>query len=321
MMFEVLAKAKSVVEKSRHVRINHEALRKFSRELGEHGTPAPNWDAEYHFKGNNEETVAYLLAVDAVNFCFWPPPGEKKWEISYKGKIYSGYYGLAVSFKKALESGIPLIEASFLDSLTPRQLRDVLAGKGVLQLVEERLSNLKELGGVLLEKYNGRASDLVAAAEGSAITLVRRLAADFSSFRDQATYNGQDVFFYKRAQLFVADLHGALAGKGTGSFRDIKELTAFADYKLPQVLRHVGVFEYTPGLAGKVDCMVHLGPGSEEEVEIRASTIWAVELIRQEMKRLGKDLHASEIDWLLWNLGQDDAFRAKPYHRTVTTFY
>jgi len=39
------------------------------------------------------------------------------------------------------------------------------------------------------------------------------------------------------------------------------------------------------------------------------------------MKRLGKDVTASEIDWLLWNLGQDDQFRAKPYHRTVTTFY
>jgi len=101
----------------------------------------------------------------------------------------------------------------------------------------------------------------------------------------------------------------------------MKELTAFADYKLPQVLRHVGVFEYAPGLAEKVDRMLHLDPGSEEEVEIRSNTIWAVELIRQEMTRLEKDVRASEIDWLLWNLGQDDAFRAKPYHRTVTTFY
>jgi hypothetical protein len=71
----------------------------------------------------------------------------------------------------------------------------------------------------------------------------------------------------------------------------------------------------------KVDRMVQLDPGSEEEVEIRASTIWAVDLIRKEMKRLGKEVRASEIDWLLWNLGQDDSYRAKPYHRTVTIFY
>jgi len=321
MMIEVLETAKNVAEKSRHVRINHAALEKFSQELAEGGLPVPNWDAEHHFKGSDEETIAYLLAVDTVNFCFWPPPGEKKWEISYRGNRYSGYYGLAVSLKRALESDIPLTDASFLDSLTLKRFRDVLSGTGVLQLVEERLRNLQEMGRALLDKYNGRASELVAAAGGSATSLMRRLAADFSSFCDQATYQGQKVFFYKRAQLFAADLYGALGGKGLGSFRDIEQLTAFADYKLPQVLRHVGMFEYAPGLAEKVDRMIYLDPGSEEEVEIRASTIWAVELIRQAVKRLGKDVHASEIDWLLWNLGQDDRFRAKPYHRTVTIFY
>ncbi len=320
-MLNVLRTSKTVAESSRQVRINHEALEKFSQELAEDGIPAPAWDAEHHFKGKEEETTAYLLAVDTVNFCFWPPPGHEKWEISYEGKTYSGYYGLAVSLKRALESGIPLTDASSLASLSLKQVRDVIRGTGVLQLVEERLRNLKETGRVLLDKYNGRASELVAAAEGSAINLVKRVASDFPSFRDQATYHGQEVFFYKRAQLFASDLHGALGGKGLASFRDIKELTAFADYKLPQVLRHVGMLEYAPGLAEKVDRMMHLDPGSEEEVEIRANTIWAVELIRQAVKRLGKNVHASEIDGLLWNLGQDDQFRAKPYHRTVSTFY
>jgi hypothetical protein len=320
-MFEVSATSKNVAEKSRHMRINHEALKKFSRELAERGTPIPTWDAEHHLQGNDEEMVAYLLVMDTVNFCFWPPPREKKWEISYRGKSYSGYYGLSVSLKKALESKIPLSDASFLASLTLKQLKDVLAGTGVLQLVEERLRNLQELGRVLLEKYNGRASELVAVAGGSAIKLVRMLAAGFPSFRDQATYQDQKVFFYKRAQLFAADLHGALGGKGLGSFSDMKDLTAFADYKLPQVLRHVGALDYSTGLAEKVDGMMHLDPGSEEEVEIRAGTIWAVELIRREMKLLGKDVNASEIDWLLCNLGQDDEYRAKPYHRTVSIFY
>lgn len=320
-MFEVLATAKNVAEKSRHTRINHEALKKFSQELAQSNTPTPAWDAEHHFQGNDEETVAYLLVVDTINFCFWPPPGSEKWEITYRGKNYSGYYGLAVSLKRALESRIPLTDASFLATLTMKQLKDMFAGTGVLQLMEERLNNLQELGRVLLEKYKGQASELVAATGGSALKLARVLASGFSSFRDEATYQGHKVFFYKRAQLFAADLHGALEGKGLGSFSDMEELTAFADYKLPQVLRHVGALEYSPGLAERVDRMVYLKAGSEDEVEIRANTIWAVELICREMKRLGKDVTASEIDWLLWNLGQDDQFRAKPYHRTVTTFY
>lgn len=320
-MFKVLETAKNVAEKSRHVRINQEALKEFTQELAGRSTLIPAWDAEHHFQGNDEETVAYLLVVDTINSCFWPPPGEKKWEISYRGKNYSGYYGLAVSLKKTLESRIPLTDASFLATLTMKQLKVVLAGTGVLQLMEERLNNLQELGRVLLEKYRGKASELIAVAGGSALKLATTLAADFSSFRDVATYEGQKVFFYKRAQLFAADLHGALEGKGLGSFSDMEELTAFADYKLPQVLRHVGALDYSPGLAERVDRMVYLNAGSEEEVEIRAHTIWAVELIRREMKRLGKEVSASQIDWLLWNLGQDDQFRAKPYHRTLTIFY
>ena len=101
----------------------------------------------------------------------------------------------------------------------------------------------------------------------------------------------------------------------------MSELTAFADYKLPQVLRHLGVLKYTRTLSKKVDQNILLGPGSPDEVEIRANTIWAVELIRQTMAREGKGLRAFEIDWILWNLGQEREFRTKPYHRVVTIFY
>jgi hypothetical protein len=74
-------------------------------------------------------------------------------------------------------------------------------------------------------------------------------------------------------------------------------------------------------LAARVDGNIQLQPGSPEEVEIRANTIWSVELIRRELEHLGKRLRAFEIDWILWNLGQKEEFREKPYHRTVTIFY
>ena len=78
---------------------------------------------------------------------------------------------------------------------------------------------------------------------------------------------------------------------------------------------------YAGDLAERVDRGDFLEPGSPEEVEIRANTLWAVELIRRKMRELGNHLRAFEIDWILWNLGQEERFRAKPYHRTVTVFY
>ena len=41
-------------------------------------------------------------------------------------------------------------------------------------------------------------------------------------------------------------------GEGWGRFDDIGELTAFADYKLPQVLRELGILSYHPDLAKKL---------------------------------------------------------------------
>ena len=136
-----------------------------------------------------------------------------------------------------------------------------------------------------------------------------------------AHYEGREVFFYKRAQIFAADLNGAFHGRDWGRFEDMDKLTAFADYKLPQVLRHLGVLQYDNNLAERVDSNTLIDAGSAEEVEIRANTIWAVELIRQALGRKEKTLTASQIDWMLWNLGQDNTYRAKPYHRTLTVFY
>ena len=320
-MLEVLTTAKEVSEQSTYVHIDREALKAFSKILLGREVAPGTWEPQFHFNGAGESMVFYLLVLDTVNFCFWPEEDKPRWEIPYKSGWLSGYYALAVVLKNALESGIPLADAEYLASLKLDQLRRILGGRGELQLMPERLENLRALGELLLREYEGRASHLVQAAGGSAVSLARILAEKLNSFTDIADYQGKKVYFYKRAQLFAADLQGAFGGEEWGGFRDMGELTAFADYKLPQVLRHAGVLTYEPNLASKVDQMIHLDPGSPDEVEIRANTIWAVELIREELKQRGKDFRAFEIDWLLWTLGQSDEFRIKSYHRTVTIFY
>jgi len=320
-MFEVLEAVKKVAEEGDQVQIDREGLVSFSKKLLADEHEVPPWDRFYHFYDAGEETVSYLLALDSINFCFWPTPGKAKWEIQYKSRKVSGYYALALSLKRALESGISISKADYMAQLSAEELKKILSGQGDLQLLDRRAQILNELGQVLLEEYSGQACKLVEDAEESAIALVRILYRRFSSFRDIARYRGHQISFYKRAQIFAADLHGAFQGRSWGHFTDIDKLTAFADYKLPQVLRHLGILHYAPDLAKKVDQQILLEAGSPEEVEIRANTIWAVELIRQELKAMGKQLRAFEIDWILWNLGQYAKFKEKSYHRTVTIFY
>ena len=320
-MWKVLETARYVAKKSSHVRIDEQALGHFSRKMLKEPIDLPPWDSFHHFFDGSEETVSYLLVLDSLNFCFWPPQGKPKWEIEYKSRKVSGYYALAASLKQALESGIPITKAQYLAQLTLGELKKILAGQGELQLLKQRLRTLHELGKSLLGEYSGQAYRLVESAQGSAIKLSRLLAEKVPSFRDQAEYHGRKVFFYKRAQIFAADLHGTFQGENWGNFKDMDKLTAFADYKLPQVLRYLGILHYSKPLAQKVDQLVYLKVGSPEEIEIRANTIWAVELIRKQLEGTGKGLRPFEIDWILWSMGQQEDFKVKPYHRTLTIFY
>lgn len=317
----VLETTQKVIEQSREVYLDHRVLSDLAREQARGTLSRPGWDPRYHFYDGTLQTVLYFLVLDSLNFCFWPAAGTDRWEIDYEGERLSGYYGLAAALKQAVEDGRPVLEPKYLAALTGNDLRSLLGGRGLLQLPEERGAILRETGQVLLENFAGDPGRLLEPAAGSAAALVRLVAAAFPSFRDTAVYDGQTVTFYKRAQILAADLYGAFGGRGWGAFRDLDRLTAFADYKLPQVLRHLGILNYSGTLARKIDRLELLTPGSPEEVEIRAHTIWAVELIRRETAAAGLKIKAFEIDWLLWNLGQQDAFREKPYHRTRTIYY
>ncbi len=320
-MEEILGTTKTVVDSAEDVGININEIDHFCKRILDEEIGPPSWDFTYHLRVEEREMAAYLLVLDSLNFCFWPKPRTPRWEIEDGQKVISGYNALAFSLKKAFENGVPLSDAKYLANMTKERLKSLLGGRGELQLMDERVGILNELGRVLLREYRGRAYRLVEEAGHSAVNLAFLLGRQISSFRDETGYSGRPVFFYKRAQIFAADLYGALGGKGYGGFKDIHKLTAFADYKLPQVLRHLGILYYSKKLAQKVDKKSIIQPGSPEEVEIRSGTIWAVEFIRRKLGDMEKCCRPFEIDCMLWNMGQNPEFKKSPYHRTVTIFY
>ncbi len=71
----------------------------------------------------------------------------------------------------------------------------------------------------------------------------------------------------------------------------------------------------------KIDAKIEISAGSEEEVEIRANTIWAVELIKEEIRKHGGSITSNQINDYLWIQTQQKNPDDKPYHRTRTTAY
>ncbi len=327
----VLSSTSWVVEHAGQVRINKEQIDLVCPQLLKHYTPTlePFWYDRFHFHDGTERTVNWLLVLDALNFCFWAEKNKPRWRVEYEGEILDGYWAEAASLTRAVEEGIALWDAEYLSRMSREDLAYIFrSNKGAngsagetIPLFDARLAHLHEVGRVLVERYAGQFAHAIEKVKGSAVSLVLLLAQEFPSFRDVAIYHGRDIRFLKRAQICVADLYGALGGKRWGAFTDLDKLTIFADYKLPQVLRHFGVLEYAPELAQRIDNQELLQPGGEEEVELRAATIWACELLRQEMSRVsGQSITAVEVDQLLWFLGQNSA-EMRPYHRTRTIYY
>jgi hypothetical protein len=318
-MNKILESTAFVVKNNEYVHINRDALTELALRWKKEHWEIPAWDSSYHFFDNTERTLTYFFRVDSLNFSFWPL-GKSKYTRIYRGKELTGYNALATSLKFAFEQNHPIEKTSYLLTIKKKELLEILDGKQRLPLIERRLHILHQHALILKNQFNGSFGNVVKQAEGDGPALVDLLVSTFPSFRDEDTFQGQQVFFYKRAQILVNDIHGAFGGKGLGAFSGMEKLTAFADYKLPQVLRHWKVLEYDQKLAMHIAQKFLLQKGSPEEIEIRASTIWAVEYLKEELKRLQINVQSREIDWLLWKKAQEQG-GMQPNHRTRSIYY
>ena len=309
LMSSILESAEMVARNARHLSISYSKAKELAEELVD--KPIPKWDMDVHYKCDDQEKQAnYLLVLDALNFCFWPT----FWAVEYNGKVYNGYMGLAASLKRAIEEGKEIWNKEYLKGISLEDLKEIFRGDGEIALIEKRLEILHEIA-------ENNFLEIIKSSKNSAVVLAEKIAKTYPSFNDVAEYKKQKVPIFKRAQILVADLWGAFEGKGLGQFDDINKLTIFADYKLPQILRHFNIINYFGSLSEKVDKLEQIESGSEEEIEIRCATIYVCDIIREELQRLGRDITSLELDWLLWNLSQDKSLKMKPYHKTLTHFY
>jgi hypothetical protein len=295
-----------VVRLARHVTINDQALARYAATLAATQATPAGWDDENHFRDHGPLTAQYLLVLDALNFCFWP---AAEW----------GYNRLARQLKQATLADPAWLDATALASITPDALAARLDAK--IPLLAERARLLREVGAALAARWQGQFTTMIEATDHAATRLVALITAEFPGFRDHAIYQGQQVFLYKRAQILAGDLWGSFGGQAWGRFDDIADLTMFADYRVPQLLREEGILHYGPRLAPLVDTGRQLDPGSEYEIELRAATIQAVERLRDRLAAQGRPLTALEIDWYLWQQAEARREQFKPHHRTLTIYY
>lgn len=318
--FFVLKTTKKVLADAKFVRINQRAVKKQALIWARTKIKVPSLLRQFHLFDNEDKLLQYIFILDAINFCFWPSKGEKRWGIFYQKNFFKGSFALAFALLRAIEKKIPILESSFLKTITLQQFKKILRGRGELLLLPERVKILHEIGEVLEKKFQGEFVNLVKKANQDVIKLIKLILADFPSFRDENFYRERRVYFYKKVQLLAYEIYHAFQGKSFGKLKNIDRLTVLSDYRVPQILYHFGILEYPLDLQEKIKNLKEIPAGSQTEIEIRAATIWAGEYLKQELKRQGILLRSFEIDWILWNLSHKIKIKF-PHHRTKTTYY
>lgn len=286
----------------------------------------------FHPKSTDPTASNWVFLIDTLNFCFWTPGNDTKWKVDGS----TGYFALCAAIKRAIDGNMDITNPKVYSQITLSQLEAILEGDddGMTKcpLLAERVECLHQVGALLLEKYDGNFENCVKAAGGSAKRLLAQVVDDFPCYRDEATFAGERVSIYKRAQILIGDLWSCYRGQGLGHFDDIDEVTMFADYRVPQVLVHFGCLEYSNELLSILKQDRLMDNGCAEEVEIRGASIHAVELLKNEvLKEL--ELNHPEIsranvnsvllDHFLWDYRRRFAKELEhiPFHKTISVYY
>lgn len=305
-----------VARRARMVKIESGELERFASLLSQHRPTPPSLDPAHLAFRDESTTVAFAITLNAINFGSGYFPHLKK-----NGEL-SGYRTIASALRQRFDREGALSAAQLARATRAEcaklfgQDEDGPAG----ELMGLFASAWNELGAWLIGSYGGAFDGPVREARGSAERLTRLLAR-MPMYQDVATYQGFRVPFLKRAQITCADLGTALRGRGLGQFDDLAKLTIFADNLVPHTLRMLGVLSYDQLLLQRIEREEELASGSEEEVEIRACALHAVELLSGACARRGWAVAPHKLDLLLWSRGQSPAIKAKPRHRTRCTYY
>jgi hypothetical protein len=317
LLDQVRAGCKTVAERASHIQINYDLIPAYADSLPLASPIQPAHDFESHYRGQNEDTAAFFLTLDSINF------GSGYFPHLHKRPGMSGYFTVASCLNDRFKKKGPF-SALELTRLTPEDCTRIFEqhpdSTPVGELMRLFAKALNDLGWYVQHDFNGSFTELIQAAEASAERLMHLLAR-MPYFYDVQLYEQIEVPFYKRAQLAAADLALAFEGQGLGRFDDLQHLTIFADNLVPHVLRVDHVLRYPEALIARIEARKLIASGSPEEIEIRACALHAVELIKKALKACGHKITSMGLDFLLWNRGQQPAYKSIPRHRSRTVFY
>lgn len=305
MLDKIVSTTQYVANNSINVKINEEKINEFVKSIKE--IKLSHWlsYSPYNLLDLPIEMIINLLLVyESIDFSFW---GNPKWTIdTNNGKEDGGIALLYAIFKYVKDKN-----TTDFSNITKDEFSNILKGNVEIPLFEERFNIIRNVSRIVNEKMNGNFCKFINNINIDE-ELFEIIIGYFPNFKDERTYNNKTIYFYKLAQLLTSDiLH----------IREIKEnikvdyshLVGCADYKIPQVMRGLGILNYSDKLSNIIDSKKEIEVNSEYEVEIRSNMLVVIDLIK---KKLENRVCAIDINDYIWSQGKNKNIKLKPYHLT-----
>ncbi|KAE9551570.1 hypothetical protein FO519_005214 [Halicephalobus sp. NKZ332] len=264
----------------------------------------------------DEEKFNWYLLMDAINFHFFYPDGGR-YNVTYKGNKYSGSMAASAAINAWIDENPGVLNPDVLSVVDEKEVEKAFKSDNGLDIpmLEERVDSIRSTF-TKLKENGGSFFSIIKKCNWDAAEILLFILENFPSFDDVTKYKtpeGQEVevAFCKRAQLLIADIFRNLGHLAEQKKLNMDFLTAFADYRVPQILRYYKLVNYDDYLDKKVREGFLEDP--QLEVEIRIATIAACEYVSRCNNR-----PAADVDNAIWKKRRlvgsalDEEF---PYHK------
>jgi hypothetical protein len=316
-----------VVDGASHIQVSEEAIRAVARWMAfeEFAPISAGLSPLFPIEPRAKELTEFTMLVNTLNFAFTDFTTSEKYTTTYLGQHFVDSEAMVAKLHQGLGSGTPVTSGAWMATATAADLRHLFADTLEIPLIDERVAMLREVGTVLEARYQGSwwnwVQDCSGALYDNGSGLLERLASDFPRFNDASQWRGHRVQLMKLGQLGLWTLHMQLKKIGTPLLSDPQLLTAFADYIVPVALNLFDIFHYRPSLTEKINSGTEITRDSDEEIELRALSIYAVARLVEEINLLrpaDSQLISPQVDFRLWK-----SYHAThaPHHLTKTVMY
>ena len=310
MLDKIIKSCKYVTNNSKSVKINETNLDKFIEKIKKVETEHWLVFSPYNLLDLPTETIInFLLVYEAIDFSFW---GNPKWTINTENGKEDGSIALLYAILKYVKER----NTTDFSNITKDEFEELLKGNIEIPLFEERYNIIRNVSKIVNEKMNGNfytfIKDVTLDTE-----LFKIIVKYFLNFKDERIYNNKKIYFYKLAQLLTSDILHIRERKENIKV-DYSHLVGCADYKIPQVMRGLGILEYNDKLSNIIDNKKEIEVNSEYEIEIRANMLVVIDLIKE---KLENKVCAIDINDYIWSQGRNKNIELKPYHLTRNTNY